>query len=305
MIGKNAAVSRGPRRPPREATGSGRSVIDRYLADIRHYPRLTREEELELVSQAQEGSMEALDWLIECNLRFVVRVAGEYRNRGLPFEDLINEGNLGLIEAARRYDPGQGTRFISWAVWWIRKSIRAALAEQPHVVRLPLSQFKKIRVVRATEKALEGELGRGPTLSEMSASLPVGLSGMDPIHHYGIRCASLDEPVHREGRRTMAEVVGDDGRPSVEEQMLDREQKSGVRALQGQLDGQQREVIAGRFGLDGQPPQTLAEIGQRIGRSREGVRLIEVRALQRLRRLLAATDSRRGRTGSAGQLSAR
>lgn len=293
FAGPHAAVrlgdSAGTREPRR---GSADGILNRYFADIRGYPWLTREQEGVLAREAQAGRSESLNRLIECNLPFVVKIAGQYRNLGLPFEDLISEGNLGLIEAARRFDPGRGTRFVTWAIWWIRKSICHALSERAQLVRLPVSQIKKIRVVRATEKALEGKCRREPTQEEMSASLPSNLAGLDPIHCDGIRCDSLDEPNSRDRRKNIAELLKDERLTSVEDQMLSREASDRVSLFYAQLDEQQKAVIACRFGLGGEEPLTLEEIGQRMGRSREGVRLIEAKAMERLRKLFTRLTTR-------------
>jgi RNA polymerase primary sigma factor len=279
------------RNPGKTAFRSERaSSIDTYITEIRRYPRLSLEEEAELAKGVQDGRPEALDRLVECNLRFVVVIAREYRNLGLPLEDLVSEGNLGLIEAARRFDPDRGAKFISWAVWWIRKAIRTALSEQAHVVRLPISQVRKMKVVRATEQALREELGREPTLSEMSEKLPTRLSQMDPIHCHGIRFSRLDKPVATAAGDGDNAVLEDKEQATIEEQMLDREALEIIDTLCDQLDRKHRIVLSCRFGLDGAPPMTLAETGRRIGRSREGVRIIEGQALAELRRLF---DSKR------------
>ena len=267
-----------------------RSTLSRYLSDIRGIAILSQEEEAELGRKIAAGKEGALERLVEANLRFVVSVAGEYRNLGLPFDDLINEGNLGLIEAAHRFDPDRGAKFISWAVWWIRRAIRTALSDQTFVVRLPVSQFKRMREVKATEKDLTRDLGRPPTREEMSAKLPRKLAQVDPIHRHGIRISSLDYTAPDEQRDTLAETLPDRKQVSVENQLLEDEQNESITELYEKLPDQLRTVIAWRFGLDGEQPQTLSEIGRRIGRSREGVRLIEGKAIEKLRRLFDANE---------------
>ena len=258
--------------------------IDRYLADIREFPSLDREEEVALAKRVQAGDERALSELVESNLRFVVKIAGEYRHFGLAFEDLVNEGNLGLIEAARRFDPERGTRFITLAVWWIRKAICRALSEDSQVVRLPVSQLRKMRVVRSVEKALAEDLGREPSRDELTRKLPKEFSNLDPIHRYGLRMSSLDDPVTEGRKDTFAESLCDETQDSIETDVAWRECGSQLRPLLESLDARQRRVLIARFGLDGQPPRTLGEIGKELGRSREGVRLIERKALMQLRR---------------------
>ena len=267
-----------------------RSTLSRYLSDIREIAILSQEEEAALGREIQVGDDGALEQLVESNLRFVVSIAGEYRNLGLPFDDLINEGNLGLIEAAHRFDPDRGAKFISWAVWWIRRAIRTALSDQTFVVRLPVSQFKRMREVKATERDLTRDLGRPPTREEMAAKLPRKLAQVDPIHRHGIRISSLDYTAPDEQRDTLADTLPDHKLVSIESRMLCDEQTENINELYEKLPDQLRTVIAWRFGLDGEQPQTLSEIGRRIGRSREGVRLIEGKAIDKLRKLFDAHE---------------
>src|ERR1044071_7127275 len=157
------------------------SVLSRYFTEIREYPLLTKDEEMALADGVKRGDRASLNELIESNLSFVVKVASEYRNLGLPFEDLLNEGNIGLIEAAHRYDAGKGTKFITYAIWWVRKSILKALSEQSNLVRVPTYQMKKVRKVRDTEAALSRELGRRPDRVEISTKLDSTISKIDEI----------------------------------------------------------------------------------------------------------------------------
>jgi RNA polymerase primary sigma factor len=223
--------------------------------------------------------------LVESNLRFVVKIAKEYRNRGLSFEDLVSEGNLGLIEAAKRFDPDRKTRFTNWAVWSIRKAIRAALCEQACVVRLPASQILRMREVRGTERALRASLGREPTRDELEEQLPKNLAGLDPIHRHGLRVSSLDEPIGEGSGLSVENAIEAAPGRSVEGQMLQLEAIENARATVDELDDQLRTVLSFRLGLDGLPPLTLTELGRRIGLTHEGVRKIECRAKERLRHL--------------------
>ena len=157
------------------------SVLSRYFTEIREYPLLSKEEEQKLARCVKAGDKDALNELIESNLSFVVKVASEYRNLGLPFEDLLNEGNLGLIEAAHRYDAGKGTKFITYAIWWIRKSILKALSERSSLVRVPSYQMKKVREIRETERSLSRTLGRKPDRAEVSAELERSLAKVDQV----------------------------------------------------------------------------------------------------------------------------
>lgn len=273
------------------------SIVNRYVTEIRRYPVLTREEEVDLIREVREGRVESRDRLIQCNLRFVVKVAGWYRGLGVPLEDLINEGNLGLIEAAQRFDPSRGIRFISWAVCWIQRSIRRALSQQSHTVRLPDSQFRRMQRTRNVERDLTQELGRKPTASEIAERLGGKPTSVEAIHLHGLRMSSLDDPIGDEPCDTLSGLLEDDAQLSVEAQMMHREAGTNVRQLYEQLDDKERAVICRRFGFDGGTPQTLAQVGERIGISREGVRLIERRAILRLRRRIAAGRRRKFRPG--------
>ncbi|HNX19463.1 MAG TPA: sigma-70 family RNA polymerase sigma factor, partial [Acidobacteriota bacterium] len=158
-----------------DRNNSDRSVLSRYFSEIRAYPLLTKEQEQQLAHRVRKGDKDAFEHLVASNLSFVVKVASEYRNLGLPLEDLLNEGNLGLIEAARRYDPEKGTKFITYAIWWIRKAILKALAEQVNLVRVPTYQMKKVKQVREAEHTLRKELGRAPERHEISDRLDTTL----------------------------------------------------------------------------------------------------------------------------------
>jgi RNA polymerase primary sigma factor len=261
------------------------SALGKYLAEIRRLPMLEREEERELGARARSGDESAVSRLVEANLRFVVKIAKEYRDRGVPLDDLINEGNLGLMDAARRFDPDRGTKFTNWAVWSIRKAILAALCEQGSVVRLPASQIARMREVRGAKRELRETLGREPSTEEMAARLPDNLAGLDPIHLHGLRITSLDEPVTDDTTLAYEETLADTSRPSIEAQMVECEMIDRALDSFGQLEESQRTVIAHRLGLDGRPPLTLTELGRHVGMTHEGVRKVECRATARLRKL--------------------
>jgi len=179
-------------RFPREQKDS---ILSLYFAEIRDYQMLTKEEEQSLARDIQAGSHEALNELVESNLSFVAKVASEYRYLGLPFEDLLNEGNTGLIQAAQRFDPTKDNKFISYAIWWIRKAILKALSEKAHVVRMPYSQIKKFKEIRKAEKELQTTLGRKPNREEISLHLDRPVSKIDKVLQHGVQHSSLDAPV--------------------------------------------------------------------------------------------------------------
>ncbi len=270
--------------------GQQSEIMKHYYVDIRQYTVLTREQEVELAREARDGSAPAMERLIECNLRFVVKIAAEYQYYGVPIEDLISEGNLGLMAAAHRFDPERGTRFISWAVAWIRKSIYKALNEQ-HTVRIPESQLRKMRQARDTGRRLAEEFGREPTLTEIAERLEENVGEVEPLHLHGIRLSSLDDPAgDNDGGTLAARLEGE--RITVEEQMIHSEAIERVEVSCDKLEDTERAVIRGRFGLDDRPQQTLCELAREIGRSREGVRVIERRAIRRLGKRLTAEGYR-------------
>ncbi len=267
------------------ADRSRNSVLSQYFAEIRHYPLLTKEEERELARDIRRGNPAALDGLIKANLSFVAKVASEYRYLGLPFEDLLNEGNVGLIEAARRFDPEKDNKFISYAIWWIRKSILKALSEKAHVVRMPYSQIKKFKEIRKAESSLQRDLGRKPTREEISAHLSKCVSKIDNVLQYAVHETSLDDAVGEDCETPLTEIIEDRNVSSPEEWFLLREANGDVGEIYCQLTEQQKTVLAFRFGLMGEPPLTLQETGKRIGVSRERVRQIENQAKARMRKL--------------------
>jgi RNA polymerase primary sigma factor len=269
----------------RNAQPFKKSVLSQYFAEIRDYPLLTREEEHELARDIQAGSREALDQLVKSNLSFVAKVASEYRNLGIPFEDLLNEGNLGLIEAAHRFDPSMNNKFISYAIWWIRKAILKALCEKAHVVRMPYSQIKKFKEIRKAEQELERELGRSPNREEISDHLSKCVTKIDKVLQYGVHETSLDIRVGEDQETPLADVLPDQQCCSPEERLLDEETQNGLGEIYCQLSEQQKRVIAYRYGVLGGRPLTLQETGERIGVSRERVRQIENQAKERMRKL--------------------
>ena len=271
-----------------------KSLLSHYFSEIRDFPLLTKDEEKDLARDIQEGKRDALNELVESNLSFVAKVASEYRSLGLPFEDLLNEGNVGLIEAAHRFDASKDTKFISYAIWWIRKSILKALSEQSHTVRLPYSQMKKVKEIRQADKTLRRTLGRKPTREEISQHLSKSVARIDRVLQHTAHAVSLDEPLGQEQDTALADCLVDHGRISPEERILEREMTEGVGEVYEHLNEQQRTVIALRFGLRGQPPLTLQETGDRMGLSRERVRQIECQAKERMRKLfhkLRAVDA--------------
>jgi RNA polymerase primary sigma factor len=262
------------------------SLLSRYFSEIRSYPLLSKDQEHCLARKVQKrGCKHSLNELIESNLSFVVKVASEYRNLGLPFEDLLNEGNLGLIEAAHRYDASKGTKFITYAIWWIRKSILKALSEHSNLVRVPTYQLKKVREIRDAENILSRRLGRRPRREEISERLDRSLSKVDQVLQFNLREMSLDEKFGKDRDKPIADFLVDAHSVNPEADLLKREATTLVAEAMSHLTPQERKVIAHRFGIQMRRPLTLKEIGEMMSISRERVRQIECQAKTRLRKL--------------------
>ncbi len=264
------------------------SSLGRYLSEIGAYSILSKEQEMEIARKAEEcGLREPLNRLVESNLSFVVKIANEYRNLGLAFEDLLNEGNIGLIEAARRYDHKKGTKFITYAIWWVRKSILKALSEQSNLVRVPNYQMKKVKKIRDTEAKLSRELGRRPDRNELSSRLESSISKIDEILLTKLREISLDDMVGRDKSIPVSDYLVDSASINPEEELLKVESEDMVRSAMYMLTSQEKTVIANRFGMEGGQSYTLKEIGETMGLSRERIRQIEAQAKKKLRRIFA------------------
>lgn len=263
------------------------SLLSRYFSEIRDYRLLSKEEEQRLATKVKKGCKDSLNELIESNLSFVVKVASEYRNLGLPFEDLLNEGNIGLIEAAHRYDATKGTKFITYAIWWIRKSILKALSEHSNLVRVPTYQMKKVREIRDAESSLRRSLGRKPKREEISERLDRSLQKIDQVLQYTLREMSLDDKVGKDRDTPISDYLVDDVATSPEDDLIKREANSLVAEAMRYLSEQERTVICLRFGIAGGPSLTLKEIGEIMEISRERVRQIECQAKLRLRKMFA------------------
>jgi len=263
------------------------TILSRYFSEIRNYPLLSKEQEQSLADRLRRGCKNAMHELVKSNLSFVVKVASEYRNLGLPFEDLLNEGNIGLIEAANRYDAGKGTKFITYAIWWIRKSILKALSEHSSLVRVPTYQMKKVREIRDAESSLRRSLGRKPAREEISQRLERSLSKIDQVLQFSLREMSLDDKVGKERDTSIADFLVDDNSASPEDDLIRREANSLVTEAMAHLSDQEREVLRHRFGMAGGPALTLKDIGEIMSISRERVRQIECQAKLRLRKIFA------------------
>jgi RNA polymerase primary sigma factor len=255
-----------------------------YLAEVRTKSVPTHAEELALGHRIRKGEAEALRELVERNLRFVVQVAGKYKGYGLPLADLINEGNLGLLHAATKFDPEHGTRFITYAVWWIRQAIMHALAEGGSAVRLPIKQAEALSRVRQKYEEMRRATGTEPTPEELARALEMQPDDVADLLRVYRPQVSLDAPLKDDNETTKLDLLRSQSLPSSEEVFFHTSMISEVHSLLHRLEPREASILRARFGFDG-PPKSLAAIGRELGLSRERVRQIESRARAKLRAL--------------------
>lgn len=262
--------------------------LNRYLQEIAAYPLLTHEQEVDLACRSRNGDRDALQRLVCSNLRFVVSVAKKYRHQGVPFSDLIDEGNVGLIRAAQKFDERRETKFISYAVWWIRQAIYQALAEQSHIIRMPLSRAARVHRIGKRTNALLQELGRDPTRQEVSADMDISEEEIANTMQIAPGYLSLDAPIGSGDDARLFDYVPDEVSAAPDDDLTDAAREVAVRTALTRLKGREGMVIRLYFGFDSAEAMTLEEIGTLLGVTRERVRQIKERALSRLRR----TESR-------------
>jgi len=261
----------------------GLDSLGRYLREIRRIPLLTLEQERALARRAKNGDQEALDELVRHNLRFVVTVAKQYSKSGVPFEDLINEGNLGLIRGARRFDVDRGFRFISYAVWWIRQAILQYLGEHSRTVRVPLNKSAVLNRITRESQRLGQVLGRDPSKDEIAKRIGVSAAVVEQVLEMPVKHFSLDDPADGKEGDFFADTLSDEITPSPEESVYETTRSDDIAAAIASLNVREQDILNRYFGLEGNPPHTLEEIGQVYHLTRERVRQIRDRALVRLR----------------------
>jgi len=257
--------------------------LTKYFGEISHIPLITPEEEVRLASKIRKGDKKALTQLIQGNLRFVVRVALEYKNQGLPLEDLINEGNMGLIKAAKRFDETKGFKFISYAVWWIRQCILQSLAEQTRTVRLPLNRITTINRVGKTHDSLQQIFEREPTQEEIADSLDLTSGEISFISQLPGKQLSLDASISSDEKTSLLEITGDDSLLLPDQQVTDESLKEEIEKALETLSNNEADILRMYFGFDRERPATLEEIGEKFHITRERVRQIKEKAIIRLR----------------------
>jgi RNA polymerase primary sigma factor len=267
-----------PQHPLRTITSD---AVDAYLAAVRRTPLLSPAAEAALGRRIAQGDEQALHALVEHNLRFVVQVALKYQGHGLPLADLINEGNLGLLHAARKFDPARGTRFITYAVWWIRQAIMHALAAGGGAVRLPVKQAEKLAQLRRAFEALQRATGTAPTVEDLAQALAMPRDEVADLLRVCRPAVSLDAPLTAEGDIARLDLLAAEHLPSSEAAYVSAAMHQEVHDLLTHLEPRQAAILRARFGFEGEP-KSFAEIGRELGLSRERIRQLEGQARRQL-----------------------
>jgi RNA polymerase primary sigma factor len=308
---KAAAVFPEPRAPIQPATGpavaaapepvvdeertrssyDGDTAIKLYLREIGKVPLLTPQEEIELAARIKKGDKRAREHMIKANLRLVVKIARDYEGIGLPLLDLISEGNIGLMKAVERFDPAKGGKLSTYGSWWIKQSIKRALANQSKTIRLPVHLVDKISKMRRTAMRLQEELGREPTDEELGGELGISPTRVSQMRQASIRPASLDAPIGDEDSNNFAEIVQDENATTPYENLEDKTVTDMLREMVTTLDPREETILRFRFGLDGGTEKTLEEVGKKFGVTRERVRQIQNIALKKLRRMIEKLEA--------------
>jgi RNA polymerase primary sigma factor len=267
----------------KQITNRETQSLDKYLQEIGKVDLISPDEEVNLAQRIRQGDPIALEKLTKANLRFVVSVAKQYQNYGLSLGDLINEGNLGLIKAAKRFDETRGFKFISYAVWWIRQSIMQSLAEQSRIVRLPLNRVNGLNKILKTFSVLEQKFQREPTAEELAGSIGVTVEDVILNQRNSGRHVSVDAPFQDGEDNSLLDVLIDPTQDMPDAEMLFDSLKIEIKRALSTLTGRESEVINLYFGLNAEGPLTLEELGERLGLTRERVRQIKEKATRRMR----------------------
>ena len=272
---------------------SERNVMRTYMQEIGKTPLLTPQQEIELAERIKQGDKQARDHMITANLRLVVKIAHDYNNFGLPLLDLISEGNIGLIKAVERFDPSKGGKLSTYAAWWIKQSIKRALANQSKTIRLPVHLVDKIAKMRQVTTRLAEELDREPTDEEVAYTMGVSVNRVAHLKSVSTRPSSLDAPVGEESDTKFGDLIGDDMQSTPLENLQQKSTYSNIQSVIDLLEPRESEIIRLRFGLDGNHPLTLEEVGEKFDITRERVRQIQMIALHKMRRFMSENERQR------------
>ncbi len=288
-------------KPARVATASapvrerydGDSAIKLYLREIGQVPLLTIEEENALAARIKKGDKAAREHMIKANLRLVVKIAHDYENYGLPLLDLISEGNIGLMKAVEKFDPAKGGKLSTYGSWWIKQSIKRALANQSKTIRLPVHLVDKIAKMRRVAMKLQEEFGREPTDEELAEEMGMTTSRVAQMRTAAIRPASLDAPIGDDDSQTFSDLVSDERAHDPYEDLEEKTVTGMLQEMVKTLDAREATILRYRFGLDGGNEKTLEEVGQKFGVTRERVRQIQNIALKRMRKMIEKLEARK------------
>ena len=262
-----------------------------YLREIGKIRLLTQQEEIDLAARIKKGDREARALMIKANHRLVVKIAHDYKNLGLPVLDLVSEGNIGLMKAVERFDPAKGGKLSTYAAWWIKQSIKRALANQSKTIRLPVHLVDKISKMNRVSSQMSEELGREPTDDELAEEVGLSPRTVSQLKTVAIRPSSLNAPIGDDDSTEFGEMVGDEDARTPFEFLEDRNLRDELPDLLATLDDRERTIIFQRFGLDGAKPRTLEEVGKKLGVTRERIRQVQNIALVKLRRALSKKET--------------
>jgi len=266
-------------------------AIKLYLREIGRIKLLTPQEEIDLAARIKKGDREARTLMITANLRLVIKIAHDYANLGLPLLDLVSEGNIGLMRAVERFDPAKGGKLSTYAAWWIKQSIKRALANQSKTIRLPVHLVDKISKMNRVASQMSEELGREPTDDELAEEVGLSPRSVSQLKTASIRPTSLDAPINGDDSTEFGDLVGDEDARTPFEFLRDRDLRDELPELLAVLDPRERLIIFQRFGLDGARPRTLEEVGNKLGVTRERIRQVQNIALMKLRRALSRKET--------------
>jgi RNA polymerase primary sigma factor len=267
------------------------SAIKLYLREIGKVALLTPQEEIELAAKIKKGNKKAREHMIKANLRLVVKIARDYEGIGLPLLDLISEGNIGLMKAVERFDPAKGGKLSTYGSWWIKQSIKRALANQSKTIRLPVHLVDKISKMRRAATRLQEELGREPTDEELGEELQLSPARIGMMRRASIRPASLDAPLGDDDSNNFSEIVADENAATPYEELEEKTVTKMLREMVTTLDPREETILRYRFGLDGGSEKTLEEVGEKFGVTRERIRQIQNIALHKLRKMIEKLET--------------
>ena len=283
-----------PLAPERErGRYDGDTAIKLYLREIGQVKLLTPQEEIELAARIKKGDKKAREQMIKANLRLVVKIAHDYEGYGLPLLDLISEGNIGLMKAVERFDPSKGGKLSTYGAWWIKQSIKRALANQSKTIRLPVHLVDKIAKMRRLSMKLQEEIGREPSDDELAAEMGIPVHRVSQMRTAAIRPASLDAPIGDDDSNTFGEIVEDENAETPYANLEDKTVTKMLREMVKTLDPREETILRFRFGLDGGTEKTLEEVGKKFGVTRERVRQIQNIALRKLRKMIEKLEAQK------------